>query len=83
MLFVNLIIVQFRIVYSISKDSPLIYEKFGTWNLSHGVVDIRKTRILSRRRRNLQKHQFIVGTVFMQEGSENYTDLDDYQFVTI
>ncbi|XP_031617482.1 glutamate receptor 3-like [Contarinia nasturtii] len=70
-------------VYRISMESSLIYEEFGVWNATHGLVDYRKNRILSRRRRNLQNHNLVAATVFMQEGSENYPDLDDYQHNTV
>lgn len=68
-------------VYKIAKNSTLIYEEFGLWNPKDGLVDFRNDNILSRKRRNLQKHQLRAATVFMENGSENNTDLDDYQFV--
>lgn len=68
-----------EIAYKIGMESPLIIENFGLWNREEGLHDFRKTRILSRRRRNLQRHQFKATGVFMREGSENHTDLDDYQ----
>lgn len=58
----------------------MIYEDFGVWSHDGGLVDLRITRILSRRRRNLQRHQLRAATVFMEKGSENNTDLDDFQY---
>lgn len=67
--------------YKISKGDPLIYEDFGIWTNENGLVDSRQSRILSRRRQNLRGHRLIAPTVFLQKGSENHTDLDDYRFV--
>lgn len=72
---------KFKSVYRIAKGLPLIYENFGVWSNEKGFVDLRATRILSRRRRNLQGHQLKASTVFMEKGEESYTDLDDYQCV--
>lgn len=66
-----------RKVYKISVGTPLIYEEFGSWSPGGGLIDLRTTRILSRRRRNLHGHEFKATTVFMQEGSEKFMDLDD------
>lgn len=66
-------------VYKIARATPLLYEDFGLWKRDGGLVDSRTTRILSRRRRNLQGHQFKATTVFLEKGSEKYMDLDDYQ----
>lgn len=42
--------------------------------------DMRTTNILSRRRRDLQGHLIVAAGVFTPAGTENYTDLDDYQY---
>lgn len=65
--------------YKITKSHPIIYEQYGTWSPNHGVTDLRSTRILSRRRRDLKGHKLVAATVFMHNGHENYTDLDDYK----
>lgn len=70
-------------MYKISIGTPLIYEEFGTWSIGRGLIDLRTTRILSRRRRNLQGHEFKATTVFMEEGSEKFMDLDDTKLVDI
>lgn len=66
--------------YKISKETPFIYEKFGLWNQQKGLIHARETRIVSRRRRNLQGHLFKAAAVYIYEGSENHVDLDDYKF---
>lgn len=71
------------IVYQIERGDPFITEDFGHWSFEGGLVDLRASRVLARRRRNLQRHQFRAATVFIEPGSENHTDLDDYQFVNI
>lgn len=68
-------------VYKISKEKPLIFEDFGQWSVGKGLVDLRTTRILSQRRRNLQGHQFKGSAVFTEEDAEKYLDLDDIQCV--
>lgn len=66
-------------VYKIGRETALIYESFGVWTRVNGLVDLRTTRILSRRRRNLQGHQLKASAALPTEGSENHTDLDDHQ----
>lgn len=66
-------------MYQIGNGDSLIYEEFGHWSYEKGLLDLRKSRILSRRRRNLKGHRLIAATVFLEKGSENYPDLDDYQ----
>lgn len=61
----------------------MIYENFGVWSSKDGLVDFRTSRVLSRRRRNLNGHRFIAPTVFQKNGSENHMDLDDYQSVSL
>lgn len=61
----------------------MIYENFGHWNFQNGLVDNRTSCVLSRRRRDLKGYRFIAPTVFQISGSENHTDLDDYQFVSL
>lgn len=70
-------------VYQIGRNEPFIYDDFGHWSYEDGLVDLRTSRVLARRRRNLQGHQFRAATVFLEAGSENRTDLDDYQLVCI
>lgn len=77
----NLELYVSRIAYQIQRDEQFIYENFGHWNYEDGLVDVRTSRILARNRRNLKGHRFRAATVFMESGSENNTDLDDYQFV--
>lgn len=57
----------------------MIFEDFGTWNREGGLNDMRTTRILSKRRRNLQGHQFKGSAVFPNKDSEKHMDLDDYR----
>lgn len=71
----------FRIVYKIGRSEPFKYEDFGHWGYGDGLVDSRSSGILARRRRNLRGHRLRAATVFLEPGSENHTDLDDYQFV--
>lgn len=59
----------------------MINENYGLWERNVGLIDLRTTAILSRRRRNLHQYQLIAPKVFLEKGSENYTDLDDYQSV--
>lgn len=61
----------------------MIYENFGHWNFQNGLSDIRTTRVLSRRRRNLKGYRLIAPMVFTQNGSENHLDLDDYRLVRL
>lgn len=70
----------FRIAYKIGREDPLIYEEFGSWSPKTGLIDLRTTPIVSKRRRDLRGHRLVVATVFMDKGSENHTDLDDYQY---
>lgn len=59
----------------------MIYENFGYWSLQTGLVDIRTTRILSRRRKNLKGHLLKAPMVFPHANSEKHLDLDDYRLV--
>lgn len=69
--------------YKIGKDSTdLVHEPFGSKSAVE-FVDNRSSRILSRRRRDLRGQPLITSLVFMTDGSENHTDLDDYQYVII
>lgn len=70
---------NFSTVYRIGIKKPFIYEEFGVWSYENGLSDLRTLHILSRRRRNLHGHVLKATTVFMENGGENYTDLDDYQ----
>lgn len=70
-------------VYKIARGYPLIYEDFGYWSQDEGISDLRITRVLSKRRRNLRGHQLIGATVFMNKESDNHTDLDDYRLVLV
>lgn len=58
-----------------------MFENFGHWSFKDGLVDIRSTRILSRRRRDLMGHRLIAPTVFVQKDAEKHLDLDDYRLV--
>lgn len=66
-------------VYKIAAGNAFIFEQFGWWSFDDGLIDLRWTKTLSRRRNNLQGHKLKASTVFMIKGSENHTDLDDYQ----
>lgn len=66
--------------YRISKGRPLIFEVYGSWSEETGLVDSRQTRILSKRRRNLQGQQLVAAGVFMKADSVNHIDLDDYRW---
>lgn len=61
----------------------MLYEYFGHWNYQDGLHDFRTTRVLSRRRRNLNGHRLIAPMVFTTKDSEKHKDLDDYRFVTL
>lgn len=71
------------IVYQIGRGESFIYEDFGYCTYENGLVDLRISRVLARRRRNLHGHRFRAATVFLEPGSENRTDLDNYQYVNI
>lgn len=58
-----------------------IFEKYGFWSRPEGFTDLRKTEIISRRRRNLKGYRLIAPTVFLNEGSENHTDFNDLKCV--
>lgn len=75
------LIILFRLypAYRISEGQPIISEEYGSWDTTVGLLDIRKTRIVSNRRRNLHGHQLVAASVFMNSDSVNHVDLDDYK----
>lgn len=66
------------VAYRISVEKQLIYEEYGSWSIGSGINDVRPTRIISQRRRNLQGHQLVAAGVWMNPESVN-RDLDDYK----
>lgn len=54
-----------------------IYEIFGKWQLENGLEDLRTTRVISKRRKNLMGHNFEVSMVLVSNDSLNH--LTDYQ----
>lgn len=57
--------------------SKNIHEYFGTWSLDRGIEDKRTTRIISRRRRNLQRHTLPASMVILNNDSLSH--LTDYR----
>lgn len=70
-----------KLVYKIGIEDSFIYTEFGYWSIDQRLIDLRSTRVLSKHRRNLQGHQLVAAAVFMNNESDNNTDLDDYKFV--
>lgn len=66
--------------YRISQEKSLIFEEYGSWSLESGLQDVRRTPILSLRRRDLQGHLIVASGVILTPGAENFTDLDDYRY---
>lgn len=65
-------------VYKVRKHSELITDTFGKWNTSKKGFDfLRNGDSLTRRRRNLQRHQLKVSVVIMDNSS--YGHLTDYR----
>lgn len=56
-----------------------IVEVFGEWSAKNKIQDERSTRIISRRRRNLQGHIFGVSMVIIFNDTWNH--LTDYRYV--
>lgn len=66
------------LVYKIVKDMARnIHEQFGEWTAERGIQDNRLTRIISRRRRNLQGHTLPTSMVILYNDSLNH--LTDYR----
>lgn len=66
--------------YRISREKSLLFEEYGTWSRENGLYDVRRTPILSLRRRDLQGHLIVASGVILTPGAENFTDLDDYRY---
>ncbi|XP_055678016.1 glutamate receptor 1-like [Lutzomyia longipalpis] len=64
-------------VYRINRDFPINHEDYGGWEPRVGITDIRPTRILSRRRSNLQRTLLTASIVITNPDTENH--LDDYK----
>lgn len=73
-------ILRYSTAYRLGMDKPLIFEHYGSWDISDGLHDGRDSRILSRRRRDLRGQELIAPVVFATPGAENFTDLDDYKY---
>lgn len=67
--------------YKVEPTSTEIhYEHFGMWNSENGLVDERKVKIISRRRKNLHGKQMTVSYVHLNKASRNHlTDFVDKQ----
>lgn len=68
----------FCTAYRISAEKPLIFEEYGSWRIKTGLNDVRRTRILSKRRRDLRGHQLVAANVYIKNESL-YHGLDDYK----
>lgn len=69
-----------HLVYKISRNmTKNIYENFGKWTAKQGIQDDRSTRIISRRRKNLQGQLLGVSMVILFNDSLNH--LSDYRYV--
>lgn len=68
------------IVYKTHANSSVVYyENFGVWDPNNGFVDERSTRILSKRRRDLQGQVISIAMVLTNNDSINH--LTDYRYV--
>jgi hypothetical protein len=50
----------------------LVMEHFGNWSEEGGLHDVRETRVLARRRRNLMQFNFKVSMVIIHNDSLNH-----------
>lgn len=55
--------------------NQLVWEPFGIWTLNDGLRDIRETRVLARRRRNLMGLELVASMVIVHNDSlDHLTD---------
>lgn len=59
------------------EQSSFIHENFGSWNEENGLLDVRVTKILSRRRRDLQRKRLRSTVILIK--NESISQLDDLQ----
>lgn len=50
----------------------LVVEQFGSWSPDSGMEDVRESRVLARRRRDLMGMHFIISTVIIHNDSLNH-----------
>lgn len=65
------------LVYKIEPFGETIYEPFGHWSSTKGLMDSRTTKALSQRRRNLRGKTIRASTVIIHKDSVNH--LTDYR----
>lgn len=66
-------------IFSVYKTEPFaetIYEPFGYWSVKTGLANLRDTKVLSERRRNLRGKSLRVSAVILNNDSLNH--LTDY-----
>lgn len=64
------------LVYKIDQNQSFIHEKFGLWTVDNGLIDLRETRIISRRRRDLRGKALKATVVLLHKDSiHQLTDL--------
>lgn len=67
-----------KLVYKIEKHHEnLTKEPYGRWSYETGIEDLRASRILAQRRRNLMGKRFKASIVILHNDSINH--LDDYR----
>ncbi|GAB0093098.1 uncharacterized protein DMENIID0001_081590 [Sergentomyia squamirostris] len=59
-------------VFKLNPNTPIKHEDYGGWSPSGGISDIRLTRILSRKRSNLQGVLLSTGIVLTNDDSKNH-----------
>ncbi|GAB0086031.1 uncharacterized protein DMENIID0001_000060 [Sergentomyia squamirostris] len=59
-------------VFKLNPNTPIKHEDYGGWSPSGGISDIRTTRILSRKRSNLQGYFISTGIVFSNDDTKNH-----------
>lgn len=62
------------LVYKVDEHSPLIHEIYGYWSAERGLTDLRETRILSRRRRNLREKVLKSTLILTRNDTHKYLD---------
>lgn len=70
--------IEQKSVYKIERHHmTLIKEPYGRWTYDTGIEDVRVSRVLSERRRNLMGKTFKASIVILHNDSINH--LDDYR----
>lgn len=68
-------------VYKLDEEQTnFTRETFGYWSSENGLVDLRETRILSRRRRNLRK-KVLKSTLIVVNTNSSINHLDDLRYI--